>query len=1044
MPSREVEFADQLAAVIRNVIAKTRFRGFEIASVRRGFQVTNKETDIALMALTGPFIFVEAKRKEKSATGSRYFSSFDSAVIGQAISYCALYEKSTSQKVPYFITTTPKSYAVFKTPEGLQEYVDLDKAENREYDRAIKPGKLSKLFANYLLKSGELRLGDEFIEALLNDIVKDYLKIHQIKAQLTYAIIGVFNDFVNAVSAECEPTVLLDANAALESEIENLEAEIGSSLVERDDTGRAVSAGILTRMMTYVLLNKLVFFKVLEGRYRGLPRLVALGLDSATQYFARVNEFFKRAVEITGDFEPIFNTGVFDKLRLPDDPELLRFIDRFIGMLDAFDMTEVGELSGYAYESIIPAEERHRLGQFYTPPAVAELIAEWCIRDPDDKILDPGVGSGTFITAAYRQVSRQKTGRDALPVSSEIHNKILGQLFAVDINPFPLQLASMSLAMKNVSAPSTEINTMLADFFSLNPNQKIFAPYVIKTPAGDIRRAVVIPEMDVVMGNPPYTRWTEMTTKSRQAVSSSVGKILSLYDLRPGAVRSEPMIFVHFVMQGSRFLRKGGRLGMIVSNLWMQTDYGIKFGEFLLDNFKVKVIIDFTLRLFNALISTCILLLERETDKQQRELNDVNFIHIPGAVESINVTEVLETIETKKSDNYLVKVVNQKNIPSDKKWIDTFLGIETPFKSPLLAKMGEFFEVVRGNLEWSFYAMKNGARPDPGSSDFHYLTPSKVKDWDMTANAYPKSRIEEAIVWPAITSSRQPKTFTFKEQDWKRLVARDSRCYMFVGHKPRTRLPKAALEYVVWGETECRTKIRGTRGGGRLANETESAKSRTSAKKEFHGWYDLGGVRPALLFAIYQAWWKSRFVWCQFPLAMYHGLVSFVPKIAFDDIELKALLAYLNSSFAQQYIETNGRRSGGGIIGLEVNIAQDMPVPDIRKLSRKQIQSLAKNFDKLEAESRKIGGATEKEQLQRLNPVIDKIDRAIGELLGLTEKQIEEVQKNVELLVKRRVSSAAEAKPDSVKGKYQLKIKMPSKHKKQKDKRASEPLDLYF
>lgn len=1043
MPAREVEFADQLAAIMRNVIAKTRFDGFEIVSVRRGFQVTNKETDIALMSLTGPLIFVETKRKEKNATGSKYFSCFDSAVIGQAISYCALYEKSIGQKVPYFVTAIPKSYAVFKTPERLLDFVDLDKAEKREYDKAIKPGKLSKLFADYLLKSGELRLRDEFIEALLNDIVKDYLKIHQIKAQLTHAIIGVFNDFVDAVSTESEPTVILEANTALKPEIANLESETASSLVERDDSGRVVGANVLTRMMTYVLLNKLVFYNVLEGRYRALPRLVALGLTSATQYLTRLNEFIKRAVDVTGDFEPIFNTGIFDKFRLPDDPELLRFIDRFIEMLDAFDMTEVGELSGYSYESIIPAEERHRLGQFYTPPAVAELIAKWCIRGPDDKILDPGVGSGTFVTAAYREVSKQKTGRDVLPVSSEIHNKILGQLFAVDINPFPLQLASMSLAMKNVSAPSTEINTMLSDFFSLNPNQKVFAPYVVRTPAGDIRRSVVIPEMDVVMGNPPYTRWTEMTIKSRQAVSLSVGGILSRYNLRPGAVRSEPMIFVHFVMQGSRFLKNGGRLGMIVSNLWMQTDYGVKFGEFLLDNFKVKVIIDFTLRLFNALISTCILLLERETDKKQRELNDTIFIYIPGEVEAIDVTEMLETIKTRKSDNYLVNVLKQRDIPVDKKWVDTFLGMGKTFKSPLLTKMSDFFEVARGNLKWSFYALQNGARPDPGSSDFHYLTPSKVKDWSMTEIAYPKSKIEDAIIWPAITSSRQPKTFIFEEKDWKKLARLDSRAYIFVGHKKRTKLPKAALEYVSWGETECKTKIRGTRGGGRLASETDSAKSRTRAK-EFFGWYDLGGVRPALLFAIYQAWWKTRFVWCQFPLAMYHGLVSFIPKVKLNDLELKALLAYLNSSFTQQYVETNGRRSGGGIIGLEVNVAQDMPVLDTRKLSEEQIQSLAKNFDELEAETRKIGGATEKEQIHRLNPIIDKIDQTISELLGLTQKQTEEVQKNVKRLVERRVSSAGEAKPDSVKGNYQPRIKMPTKRKKQKDRHHSEPLDLYF
>ena len=231
MTVREVEFADRLTSIIRNVVNKTRFHGFEIMSVRRGFSVGNKEVDIACMVATGPFIFIEVKRKEKNSSGSKTFSSFDSAVIGQAISYCALYERSLNQKIPYFITATPRNYAVFKTPDKLKEFVNLIKAEKREYDKAIKPGKLSKLFAQYLIKSGELRLREEFIEGILNEIVKDYLKIHRIKAQLSYAIISVFTDFVDVISIECAPLVIASANTDLKNMINSLETEMAQILL---------------------------------------------------------------------------------------------------------------------------------------------------------------------------------------------------------------------------------------------------------------------------------------------------------------------------------------------------------------------------------------------------------------------------------------------------------------------------------------------------------------------------------------------------------------------------------------------------------------------------------------------------------------------------------------------------------------------------------------------------------------------------------------------------------------------------------------------
>jgi hypothetical protein len=601
----------------------------------------------------------------------------------------------------------------------------------------------------------------------------------------------------------------------------------------------------------------------------------------------------------------------------------------------------------------------------------------------------------------------------------------------------------MSLAMKNVSAPSTDVNTILSDFFTLNPNQKVLAPYTIKTHAGEMRRELIIPDIDAVIGNPPYTRWTEMTKKSREAVSLSVGEILSRYDLRPGGVRSEPMIFVHFVMQGTRFLRDGGRLGMIVSNLWLQTEYGVKFGEFLLDNYKVRAVIDFTLRLFNALISTCILLVEKESVSSERENNIVTFIHIPGAVDNINVASLLKTIKTGKSNKFIVKTFSQKEISREKKWIDTFLGLDTVLNNGTFTKAENYFDIIRSNLNWSIFAMKNGARPDAGASDFNYLSPSKVKEWNMTSIAYPESNLDDSVVWPALTSSRQSTNFTFTERDWKLLAKRDSRCYMFIGHRKRKKLPKAAQEYVIWGETECRTKIRGTRGGGRLASETESAKLR-AASNEFYGWYDLGGVRPALFFAIYQAWWKTRFVRCEFPLAMYHGLITYAPKVDLNEMQVEALLAYLNSSFAQHYIETNGRRSGGGIIGFEVSVAREMPIPDIQKVNHKQLNLLAEAFGKLERESRKIGGATKKDQYEKLKPIINRIDNIIGKWLGLTSKQVKEVQMNVDFLVDRRVSSAKEPKPETVKGMHRPKIKIPKKKDKRRNVSNTKPLDTFL
>ena len=1025
--AREVEFADHFADIFRHVTKGRKFDGLEVIAVKRGYPVAGKEVDIALIAQAEPFVFIETKRKG-------VYSCFDSVVIGQAISYCALQKENVGQNVPYFITATPTSFAVFKTPNKPTEFVDLSKAEGREYDRAIKPGKLSQLFREHLIKSGELRLRDEFVASLLDELSKDYHKTHPIRVQLTPAIIAFFNDFVDAISTECKDLIKLEAETgSLKDELLRLEEETGSAFVKRDDENHVIDATDLARMMAYVLMNKLVFYKVLEEKYKNLPSLTTMGLRSATQYVEHLTRFFQDAVQVTNDFEAIFNVSIFDKIRLPDDPETLQFIDRFLTMLDNFDMAEIGELIGYAYENVIPAKERHQLGQFYTPPAIAELIAKWCVRGPDDIIIDPGVGSGTFATAAYRQLVKQKTGRDSLPVSGAVHEKILDQMYAMDVNPFPLQLASMTLAMKNVRTPSSAINTILADYFALAPGQTYLSPYTIRKLTGNERRQIIIPRVDCVIGNPPYTRWVEIPDKTQDSIRTTLGTTMRKYKLTPQVSRGvEPGIYTYWVMHSAEFLKEHGRLGMIVSNMWMQTDYGIGFGKFLLDNFKIKAIVDFTLRLFTALISACVILLEKTPDEHEREESEIVFISIPGQHESIEINKILSVIKQKKAPSaWHMRMIRQKDIPRDKKWVNTFFGDESIFTSPLLTKLGELFEPSYGNATYLYTVStgKLGGVRNPGSSDFHYLSPSKLKEPpsgnSLTDHAYPTIKLEdEPLIWPAITSARQAQYFTFNQHDWQQLVKNDERCYMFIGHRRREELSNNVRKYLVWGETECVTRIKETRGGGRLASETESAKVRAKTK-EYYGWYDLGGVKKTPIFAIRQAWWKSRFTQCAFPVAMYDALIALIPKTPMRMIETKALLAYLNSSFVQYYIETRGRRSGGGIIGFEVNIAQDMPVPDVRNLSQKQRQLLARKFDELEVKTREIGGASEKKQIEQLRPKIHALDQAIASILNLTRKQVKGIQDMADFLIERRVSGAKEVRPGSVSGEYDLKMQMP-------------------
>lgn len=86
------------------------------------------------------------------------------------------------------------------------------------------------------------------------------------------------------------------------------------------------------------------------------------------------------------------------------------------------------------YESLIDPEQRHELGEYYTPDWLAAWIVEAAIDHPlEQRVIDPACGSGTFLFHAIRRliaVGRDKglSGERLIPLAAE---KIAG----IDIHP---------------------------------------------------------------------------------------------------------------------------------------------------------------------------------------------------------------------------------------------------------------------------------------------------------------------------------------------------------------------------------------------------------------------------------------------------------------------------------------------------------------------------------------------------------------------------------------------------------------------------------
>ena len=67
------------------------------------------------------------------------------------------------------------------------------------------------------------------------------------------------------------------------------------------------------------------------------------------------------------------------------------------------------------------AETRKARGAFFTPPLVCKQLADWAIRTPTDKVLEPSCGEAAFLIAAVSRL--HDLGAKVPSVAGvEIHN----------------------------------------------------------------------------------------------------------------------------------------------------------------------------------------------------------------------------------------------------------------------------------------------------------------------------------------------------------------------------------------------------------------------------------------------------------------------------------------------------------------------------------------------------------------------------------------------------------------------------------------------
>lgn len=144
-----------------------------------------------------------------------------------------------------------------------------------------------------------------------------------------------------------------------------------------------------------------------------------------------------RELGISGAVESDF----FDWVLCAKEGEAL--VERIARQVARFKLAHVDrDVLKTLYESLIDPQQRHDLGEYYTPDWLAARVCEHAIVDPlNQTVLDPACGSGTFLFHAVRRFVLSAKGKVA---ADEIASRAAQRVSGIDIHPVAVIIARVT------------------------------------------------------------------------------------------------------------------------------------------------------------------------------------------------------------------------------------------------------------------------------------------------------------------------------------------------------------------------------------------------------------------------------------------------------------------------------------------------------------------------------------------------------------------------------------------------------------------------
>jgi len=764
-------------------------------------------------------------------------------------------------------------------------------------------------------------LWKSLLHSILTDL-NDYFETGAISDEVSAEILAV--DAIIDVVLENIPSTAENLranfrrNSRLEAQINNWwlssATEYGFNPTAAKDASNELPT--LSKVILTDWVFKIIFANVLKRHFNEARGIESINnettIEQAKEIIASISEHC--------NFWNIFSDNLAIEFISNSAWKQIIQLNQFLSSIN-IEGIEIEILHNLLQSSIVSAK-RKVAGQFATPKKLADLLVRLTVEDKEGVVIDPCCGTGTIINQAYLLKEEYDFNQD----------EIINSIWASDKHSFPIQLSTLTLAKPNNIGKV--LNIFRADVIDLEVGENI----TFKDPNNGNDIIKQLPSIDYVASNLPFIK-----SKEIQVLNPNITEINNFIHEQAETATTlsgKSDIFAYIPFYLHQLLSENGKIGLILSNAWLGTDYGEIFLELIQNFYDIEtVVISGKGKWFdNAdVVTTFLIAKKRNPNTPIDQDRTISFCTLKENINEIPDTKQLSENILLETDNEFVDIQNYS--VND---IANFETIGVPW-------CGYF-----ANLNW----LAEVSEKLIDCNQFFNFTRGERRGWN--ALFYPASGhgIEAEYIKPVLKNLRGTTGLYCSAEAEAFCCSRSIEELEQLNHS-------GALQWIRSFENQ---------------NNKEGIPLTTSLRRANHFWYEMKSDNMADFVANVN-YDRSLFIAeCTPRVFIDQRMIGLSLKEAYQDENRTLLLALLNSVLSMFFIESFGFGRGLGALDLRATkFERDFKLLNFQLLSDEQKQSIINAFQPI-ANRNRLRLRQEIEQADRLN-----FERVLLEAFGIDE-----------------------------------------------------------